>query len=68
MHQSHAYLRENLPVPVINPGPLTYKLAEALLGLGLTHSRRAYPKPNVEKVAMIRAAVQAAAQSETVGV
>ena len=49
MHEAHAHLAENLPVPVINPGPLTYKLAEAVLGLGLTHSRKAYPNPTVSK-------------------
>lgn len=47
MHQSHAWLAERLPVPLINPGPLTYKLVEAALSLGLTHSRAAYPKPHV---------------------
>ncbi|MGN6169172.1 MAG: aspartate/glutamate racemase family protein [Solirubrobacteraceae bacterium] len=64
MHQAHAYLTENLPVPVINPGPLTYKLAETMLSLGLTQSRHAYPRPNVEKLAMIQAMAQAAADSE----
>lgn len=63
MHQAHAYLREQLPVPVINPGPLTYKLAEAMLALGLTQSRRAYPRPHVEKREMIRAMARAAAES-----
>ncbi len=43
MHEAHAALAAALPVPVINPGPLTYKLAEAALGLGLSHSRAAYP-------------------------
>jgi allantoin racemase len=66
MHQAHAYLSETLPVPVINPGPLTYKLAETMLALGLTQSRHAYPRPNVEKRAMIEAMAQAAAQSESV--
>ena len=47
MHQSHAWLAERLPVPLINPGPLTYKLVEAALALGLKHSRAAYPKPHV---------------------
>ena len=47
MHQSHAWLAERLPVPLINPGPLTYKLVEAALSLGLKHSRAAYPKPHV---------------------
>lgn len=64
MHQAHSYLTENLPVPVINPGPLTYKLAEAMLSLGLSQSRHAYPQPNVEKRAMIQAMAQAAADSE----
>lgn len=64
MHQSHAYLRDNLPVPVINPGPLTYKLAEAVIGLGLTHSRGAYPKPIVQKNKMIHAMMEGAAAAE----
>jgi allantoin racemase len=61
MHQAHAHLAKNLPVPVINPGPLTYKLAEAVLGLGLTHSRTAYPKPRAPKMAMTHAMMDAAA-------
>ena len=64
MHDAHAYLSENLPVPVINPGPLTYKLAETLLSLGLTQSRRAFPRPNVPKPEMIHAMIAAAARTE----
>jgi allantoin racemase len=60
MHRSHAYLTEKLPVPVINPGPLTYKLAELVLGLGLTHSRNAYPSPLIPKDDVIHAMVDAA--------
>jgi allantoin racemase len=60
MHQAHAYLAERLPVPVINPGPLTYKLAEAVLGLGLSHSRKAYPASPAPKPGMIRAMGDAA--------
>lgn len=45
MHQSHAYLVERLPIPVINPGLVSYKLCEMLLTLGLKHSRKAYPAP-----------------------
>jgi allantoin racemase len=63
MHQSHAYLTENLPVPVINPGPLTYKLAETMLGLGLSHSRKAYPRPTVPMEAMVHATMDGAAAS-----
>jgi allantoin racemase len=61
MHQSHAHLTKNLPVPVINPGPLTYKLAETVLGLGLTHSRVAYAKPHVPKPTMAKAMLDGAA-------
>lgn len=66
MHQAVPYLREHLPVPVVNPGPLTYKLAELLLGLGLTHSRKAYAKPNVPKLDMFAAMLEAAAATERV--
>jgi Asp/Glu/hydantoin racemase len=64
MHQAVPYLQKELPVPVINPGPLTYKLAEFMIGLGLTHSRRAYPSPNVPKPAMLAAMMEAAAVTE----
>ncbi|MDE0202197.1 MAG: hydantoin racemase, partial [Rhodospirillaceae bacterium] len=61
MHQAHGHMVENLPVPVINPGPLTYKLAECVLGLGLSHSRKAYPGPTVPKPAMVHAMMDGAA-------
>jgi Asp/Glu/hydantoin racemase len=54
MHQAHGYLAEHLLVPVINPGPLSYKLAEAALGLGLTHSRKAYPRSPAPRRDMIQ--------------
>lgn len=60
MHQAHAYLSARLPVPVINPGPLTYKLAQAALGLGLSHSRVAYPKPMHPRLDMLTAMFDAA--------
>jgi Asp/Glu/hydantoin racemase len=60
MHQAHGYLAGHLPVPVINPGPLTYKLAETVLGLGLSHSRKAYPRSPAPKHEMIRAMGEAA--------
>jgi allantoin racemase len=55
MHQAHAYLAARLPVPVINPGPLTYRLAEAALALGLKHSRKAFPRPLVPRPDLIDA-------------
>lgn len=45
MHEAHAYLAQRLPVPVINPGPLTYRMAQMALQLGLTHSAATYPQP-----------------------
>ena len=47
MHQSVEHLRRTLGVPVINPGPLAIKLAELMVTLGLSHSKRAYMSPEV---------------------
>ncbi|NBX55162.1 MAG: hydrogenase expression protein HupH [Betaproteobacteria bacterium] len=63
MHQSHAWLSQRLPVPVINPGPLSYKMAEAALGLGLSHSRQGYPKPMHPRLDMLQAMMAAAEQA-----
>ncbi len=60
MHQAHAHLSATLHVPVINPGPLSYKLLEAMLGLGLSHSRRAHPTSPVARDDMIVAMMTAA--------
>jgi len=49
MHQSHAYLAEHLPVPVLNPGVIAYKQCELLLDLGLCHSKVAFPSPELNK-------------------
>ena len=60
MHQAHAYLQARLPVPVINPGPLSYKIAEAALALSHTHSRTAYPRPMHPRLDMLSAMMDAA--------
>jgi allantoin racemase len=44
MHQAHEYLQANLPVPVVNPGPASYKVAQALVDLGQRHSRATWRK------------------------
>ena len=62
MHQAHSYLQNKLEIPVINPGPLTYKLMETMLGLGLSHSWQAYPTSPVSRADMI-AAMMATAQT-----
>lgn len=38
-------LTEEIGVPAVNPVKAAVKLAEALIGLGITHSKRAYPIP-----------------------
>lgn len=63
MHQAHAYLQSRLPVPIINPGPLSYKMAEAALALGYSHSRVAYPKPMHPRLDMLEAMLTAARQA-----
>jgi len=60
MHQAHAYLQARLPVPVINPGPLSYKIAESMLALGHSHSRTAYPRPMHPRLDMLTAMMDAA--------
>jgi allantoin racemase len=54
MHQSATFLAGALPVPVINPGQVGWKQLEMMLELGLTHSKKAYPAPEVGKDADIR--------------
>jgi Asp/Glu/hydantoin racemase len=64
MHQVHAYLRERLLVPVINPGPLSYKVVEMLLSLGLRHSVAAYARPRSPKREVLEAMLAAGAEFE----
>ena len=54
MHQSAQYLAANLPIPVLNPGQVGWKQLELLIGLGLTHSKKAFPSPEVGKDVDIR--------------
>ena len=60
MHQAHAHLQARLPVPVINPGPLSYKIAESMLALGHAQSRTAYPRPMHPRLDMLTAMMDAA--------
>ena len=65
MHQAHAHLVAALDVPVINPGPLTYKYAEQLLGLGLSHSRQAYPTSPMPRYEMVNAMMDEASKYQS---
>lgn len=47
MHQSYGYLKRVLEVPVISPGLVAEKLAELLVLTGTSHSKKAYPSPEV---------------------
>jgi allantoin racemase len=67
MHQAHEYLSARLPIPVVNPGPLTYKLVESVLDLGLTHSRRPWPKPLIPEGELLHAMFRAGAAHATSG-
>lgn len=64
MHETHTYLRDRLPVPILNPGPLSYLAAEAMTALTLTHSRKAYPKPLEPQPEMIHAMMDAAQRQQ----
>jgi allantoin racemase len=44
-------LSDELGVPVVNPARCALKMAELLVGTGLTHSRRAFPTPRKLQVA-----------------
>lgn len=55
MHQSHDYLRAALPVPVLNPGLVALKVCEMWLELGLSHSPRAYRRPETLNDAVLAA-------------
>ena len=65
LSQAGPYLMENLPVPVVNPGPLALKMVETVLGLGHSHSPVAHPKPAVPRPKMIHAMMDAARDRQT---
>jgi allantoin racemase len=46
MHQAGDYMSEHLPAPVVNPGPVAIKLTEAIVELGLSHSKVDFPSPS----------------------
>ena len=45
MHEAGDHMSRHLPAPVINPGPVAIKLAEAIVQLGFSHSKVAFPSP-----------------------
>jgi allantoin racemase len=45
MHQAADHMSERLPCPVINPGPAGVAIAQAVVALGLRHSKVTWPGP-----------------------
>ena len=62
MHEAHGYLAERLPVPIVNPGPMSYRLAQAAIRLKVSHSPVAHPPPRAFSPEPVRAMGDAAAQ------
>ncbi len=60
MWQAHDYLQERLPVPVINPGVWSFKIAELIVRLGKSQSKHDYPPPPQPVDDRIFAALRAA--------
>ena len=58
-YAAYPYLRERMPVPVIEPARVSYKAAESLVALGLTHSRAAYRPATVPLREMVHAMAEA---------
>ena len=63
MHEAHAFLAERLPIPIVNPGPLTYRLAQTAIRLRLSHSQVAYPPPRAFSPEIVRAMADASANA-----
>lgn len=65
MHEVHGHLASRLPVPVVNPGPLSYALAQSAIRLGLRHGIRAYPRVQAPDLQLLRQTVDAGEQVES---
>jgi len=55
-------LREQLAVPVLNHGPISYHVAALMLKANLRHSKAAYPSPRVPADEKFHAMLDAAAK------
>jgi len=60
MHEAAPHLNQQLPVPVISPGPASYMFAESIVALGLSHSRRSYRKPEVPQLDLMATMLRSA--------
>src|SRR5262249_18275609 len=55
IHQSHTSLTGRLQLPILTPGVVAFKRRDTLLDISLTHSRRAYPAPQIFDDNLLRA-------------
>jgi allantoin racemase len=64
MHGAHRYLSDRLDVPVVNPGPASYRFAQLSLELGLAHSRRTYRASRIPSTAIAHRMLASAERRE----
>ena len=64
MHAAHRHLVGTMPVPVLNPGLIAFKMCEMLLDLGLSQSKRAYASPEQVNDSLFDAAPPGAAPEQ----
>ena len=62
LHAAAKWLIDDLGIPVVNPGPASYAMAELLIDTGLSQSRKCYLKTPAPKLEVYRAMADAAAQ------
>lgn len=60
LHQAATWLTEALDVPVIDPGPASYAMAELLIDTGLRHSRACYLRTPAPRLDLYEAMAEAA--------
>lgn len=65
MYRAAEYLAERLPIPVLNAGPLTYRYAEMLVDLGLTHSNTSDTISPIAQPEMLAAMLEAGRNWQT---
>lgn len=60
LHKAAAWLGEAVDVPVVNPGPASYAMAELLVDTGLSHSRSCYLRTPAPRLDLYAAMAEAA--------
>jgi allantoin racemase len=66
MHRAAAAMAAELPVPVLDPGPLGIALAELIVAFDLRHAETTYPSPQLIQDAILHALPSAPSGGEKV--